>query len=288
MKKTILFLFLVSITGCTTNSNNTDNNVTHNSSGNYNGINKSYTQEQPITSPSTEKQTKQETIVNKQNNETVPEPIQEDILLEDIRDNKELTFNSKKHSLKIEHPEYVDLSYGANWCYDNRGGLVPLKIYDDGDVLFIRQSFHYQKDENRNCIKIDRTLDWVREREKDNTSISIWEIKITDNINNDEDLNNFLKDQYGQGCKLKDKIPLNDTTYTISILGDGKDFGETECPLNYITRTIYSPAQGKIASWDIGQDCNFAYDRNNNGKLDWDLPDNYECSDNEIKISFTK
>lgn len=85
-----------------------------------------------------------------------------------------------------------------------------------------------------------------------------WAILIK-KVNNDEELEKFLKEKYGEGCQLGEKKSTDQTgVFDIQIKGDGKDLGSTKCPVNFLTVVKYYPAKQVVASWDIGQDYNFA------------------------------
>jgi hypothetical protein len=58
---------------------------------------------------------------------------------------------------------------------------------------------------------------------------------------------------------LGDKKNTSQTgVFDIQIKGDGKDLGSTKCPVNFWTVVKYYPTKQMAASWDIGQDYNFA------------------------------
>jgi hypothetical protein len=100
-----------------------------------------------------------------------------------------------------------------------------------------------------------------------------WNIVILE-VKNEDDLDRIIKQKLGLGCSYKTKIPtaFNDN-YRIEINGDGKDLGSTACPVNYVNYIVYSSAQGKVALWGTGQECQIGLDF-------------ISCFDTEISNSF--
>jgi hypothetical protein len=100
-----------------------------------------------------------------------------------------------------------------------------------------------------------------------------WQIVILE-VKGENDLDKVIKQQLGSGCSYKTRIPTAfSDNYRIEINGDGKDLGSTACPVNYVNYIIYNPAQGKVAFWGTGQECQIGLDFIN-------------CFDTEISDSF--
>ncbi len=86
-----------------------------------------------------------------------------------------------------------------------------------------------------------------------------WAI-ISEPVANDQELDKFLKKHYGSGCSLGEKTPAEtkqDGVFEVAIEGDGKDLGETACPINFALKVFYSPNLERAVTWGIGQDVNF-------------------------------
>jgi len=81
---------------------------------------------------------------------------------------------------------------------------------------------------------------------------------VTRQIETEEEIDQFLKDSYGEGCSTGKILETDqEGIYDVWIQGDGLGLGETLCPVNYATVIKYSPEKKAIASWDIGQDVNY-------------------------------
>lgn len=150
--------------------------------------------------------------------------------------------------------------------YRPKEGLVPVQFFLDNGVVFLAAQYIYRlggetMEGGRNYFsKCDKTLNSVTIlADRENYHSPAWEI-VVKTINSDLELEQFLKNRYGEGCKLGEKKPFaQEGVFDIMIEGDGLDLGETKCPLNYMTKVLYSPTRKKLAAWDIGQACGFAY-----------------------------
>lgn len=166
--------------------------------------------------------------------------------------------------------------------YRPKEAIVPVKIFEEGTNVYIAAEYLYRlngetKENSKTlysgCDKTVNTPLIIKDREKYYSPN--WNIRIN-TVANDAELDKFLKERYGIGCSLGEKKETKQTgVYDIEINGDGKDLSETACPLNYMTVVKYYPAKQKVASWDIGQACNFSY------------PTYDTCRDTEMTDSFT-
>jgi hypothetical protein len=180
--------------------------------------------------------------------------------------------------------------YGQCYYNDKNGdhsyrpqeAAVPVKIFEEGNMVYIAAEYIYKltgetKQNSRSyfsgCNKTPNTAETVKDMK--NYYSPAWRIQIN-KVSNDNELEQFLKTRYGEGCSLGAQKPTKQTgVFDIEIKGDGKDLGETKCPLNYMTVVKYYPAKQKVAAWDIGQACNFYY------------PTIDTCRDQEMTDSFT-
>jgi hypothetical protein len=139
-------------------------------------------------------------------------------------------------------------------------GLVPVKTFSDDLGTYITFEYFYEYPTNNNCQKTTTNLNIIDQRAnqwKNGTGNNLivpgnWHI-ITTKVDNDNDLENFIKTNYGTGCKIGAKSLSPSGVYDVKILGDGLDLGTTKCPINYIYALKYSPDLHKAATWGIGQ-----------------------------------
>jgi len=84
-----------------------------------------------------------------------------------------------------------------------------------------------------------------------------WNILVR-KAENDQDVENFVKDRFGSGCSLGEKKETTQTgVFEVFVKGDGKDLSETACPINYAFEIRYAPEKKKLYSWDLGQEVGF-------------------------------
>lgn len=88
----------------------------------------------------------------------------------------------------------------------------------------------------------------------------VWAMLIK-SIKNDAELDSFIKNKYGKGCKLgKKELNPDSGLYDVQIepVSPGGGFYDSSCFLNWILALKYSPEKGLVASVDMGQDRSFA------------------------------
>lgn len=90
---------------------------------------------------------------------------------------------------------------------------------------------------------------------------SVWAMLIK-NVKNDSELDNYIKNKYGKGCKLgKKELDPVSGLFDIQIdpVNPNAEIGaEGSCFLNWVLALKYSPEKGLVASVDMGQDRSFA------------------------------
>lgn len=144
--------------------------------------------------------------------------------------------------------------------------LVDTKIFEDQKDVFVTLSYQYRLtgetvENNRHyysdCQKIYSSIETA---EKD--PFPHWYIK-TRKINNDQELETFIKSNYGAGCQLGEKKPSKQAgVFDVEIKGDGKDLDQTACPLNFMYVLKYAPLKNLVFNWNMGQSSAFV-DLNN-------------------------
>lgn len=149
--------------------------------------------------------------------------------------------------------------------------LLPNQVLSKNNNFYLMQKYDTEVDsQTGELIKTENTF--IPEYKKGDHSYPLpWHIVILD-IEDEEDLDSVIKQKLGSGCSYKTKIAANfEGNYRIEINGDGKDLGETLCPVNYANYIIYSPVQNKVAFWSTGQECQiglgFFYDNCFDGKI---------------------
>lgn len=86
----------------------------------------------------------------------------------------------------------------------------------------------------------------------------VWRITIKD-INNEQELSDFIKQYYGKACSYHKVATIFPDTFDVVLDGDGKSLDVSECPVNYDYYLKYNPINKKVASWNTSQECQIGY-----------------------------
>ena len=193
-------------------------------------------------------------------------------------------YTNNKYGFSIKVPKKMFHSYGlmCEWKTDSyrpKTGLVPVKIFEDKSI-FITSEYFYEltgetvKDNKHYYSGCEKIINSIANL-KDNRYYQqqSWELIIKD-IYNDNELEKFIQERYGSGCQLGSKISsAQEGVYDIAIKKDGKDFEESNCPINYITVLKYYPEKNKVISWHRGQVYTFMGD---GGEYDQEMVDSFK------------
>jgi len=166
--------------------------------------------------------------------------------------------------------------------YRPKMALVPVKIFEDTDAVYIAAEQYYELAEERKdggvsfydeCNLVTNSLELLRDPE--GFKEPYWKLVVKE-VGNDGELDTFIKARYGSGCSLGEQmLSLQDSVYDVEIQGDGKDMEETQCPLNFGTVIKYFPVGGKVIAWDTGQAYSFPADVNYSATYDQDMADSF-------------
>lgn len=133
--------------------------------------------------------------------------------------------------------------------------LLPNQVLSKNNNFYLTQKYDVEVDSRTgDLIKTENTF--IPEYKENDRSYPLsWHIVVLD-VKNEADLDLVIKQKLGFGCGYKSKIATGFAdNYRIEIEGDGKDLGETLCPVNYANYIIYSPLVKRVAFWSVGQEC---------------------------------
>jgi hypothetical protein len=145
--------------------------------------------------------------------------------------------------------------------------------FEDGDNVYIA----WDKDAtcignySQNCEEklVTNSLETIK-KEKSGDFVT-WKLSVG-NVSNDNELEGFLKKSFGPACTLGNKSPSDqDGVYSVQVNGDGKDWGESKCIINFSYVFKYYPAKNKAVTWDLGMDSSFCKDYYNGPCYDEDI-----------------
>jgi len=151
--------------------------------------------------------------------------------------------------------------------------LVPVKIFEDNNAVFISSKYYYglggeTKEDSvsyfSECNKVTNSLTLLKE---DKSYQQSWEI-ISEEAINDQELDSFIKKHYGPTCKLEEKTSTRQQgTFSLSIdVGDFQNVDEASergCLVNYVYALRYFPQKNRVITWKLGQASTFYRDPNN-------------------------
>lgn len=140
-----------------------------------------------------------------------------------------------------------------------------------------------------NCVKTVQSLESISAHQKELSENGYfpspylgWSIIIND-IEKDEDILKYAKDNFGSGCYIDNKDLEKDGNYRIYLKGEKNDENDPwwgSCPINFSYRIIYSPEKHKMMSVALGQECKF---HNMNPET---ASPSYQCYDEEMIKTF--
>lgn len=145
---------------------------------------------------------------------------------------------------------------------------TPLSFFESQDTIYLAvEYFNNLTGEEKisqgqgyvsrysGCGKNITTFEQIENRKATYITPENLKIYIT-NVNGDDDIETFIKSKYGSGCVLGEKTSSShNNIYDIKILGDGKELGESKCPINFIIETKLSPNKDKLIIFELGQAC---------------------------------
>lgn len=178
-------------------------------------------------------------------------------------------YKNEKLGVSFTYPKET-LSYYGKCKKDENGyyitdlDLLPVTVIEDGNTLYITNpSFFEATDEktveeyiyNTKCDKVETTIARLRDNKGTGHIIKIATVQ------NDTDINKFIKDIAGDGCVLGEKTKKENGQFAISI----KDIGSkliSGCQVN--GPITYNPVTKKVLYFRYGQDCVFFQGKENN------------------------
>ena len=212
--------------------------------------------------------------------ETEKEELQESVLSEVIWSK----YINDEFGFSIDIPDKV---YGHYDCDPEKAIEVPVKVFEDNEngVVYISQEYYYNSKYDSElgryvgeCKKITYSLELFRNEYKRLRDPFLegtggfkpflgWAISIR-TVKNEEELDKFVKENYGLGCCAEDKkfweTDYNQSgVYDIHIEGEGDtmetNLGTTSCVGAWTARhkVLYFPEENKVMSVILGQEPTF-------------------------------
>lgn len=195
---------------------------------------------------------------------------------------KQETGEVASHSLvlpDIKWLTYENSTFGFTFNYPNKA--IPNQYWVAPDYISEKiESTHILTNKEVLYIKLtDTSFDsietkWQKDKQEygGKTLDPSWRMVIK-NVDNEQALGNFVKEQYGSSCKFRKVATAFPNTFNIIIVSDGKSLDASRCPVNYDYYIKYSPLNKAVTSWNTSQECQLGLNFNN-------------CFDKQIAESF--
>lgn len=179
------------------------------------------------------------------------------------------TYTNNKLGFSIEVPKMAANLYGnCTWVdagnkssFRPKTEITPVKVFENGDSTYIAFEYAYQLTDQttidgqsyfKGCKKVDTTIAQLDQERR------TWNI-ISKQVNNDAELDAFIKQRFGSGCSLGEKVASNQpNVFSIKVLDDGKDMEFSKCVLNFMFVIKYAPSLNRVFTYDRGQSFTFA------------------------------
>ena len=180
-------------------------------------------------------------------------------------------YQNKDLGFEISYPKEVfdwscDLEFKDGEYYSG-DAMIPLKIFEDGDIIYIDKEYSYYG-KKESCEKKYKSIEDVKKN-------FTWGIEILD-IPTDDSLDKFIKNNFGTGCYIAERSGLDqEGTFMIHVAGDDGVGLDTDCPINYAFVLNYFPEQNRAAYWELGQEASFWGDQHGNNIYDQEMVDSF-------------
>ncbi len=202
---------------------------------------------------------------------------------------------NSRMGFSIRFPKMMMAQYGAcRWSeegndhsYRPEATLVPVKVFEDANTVYIAAEYYYElADETcqdgrcyyAECIKVMNTRALLQDPE--NIYQQMWKLEIQE-LQDDEELDAFIKSHYGVGCKLGEKESIEQQgVYEVRI--EEEEESEAECPhLHWTYASGYEVRYCENTHQAIAMYLNgystFLGDERGNVTYDEEMRDSFRC-----------
>ncbi len=172
-------------------------------------------------------------------------------------------FESQMQLQSKQWPLYKSTTLGVSFRYPRLIDQGELVFFQAGDVVFVtRASASLYAHRNELFSKSDSAiLEKAKSIEDQDTSFpkGSWKVWVRD-ARSDEDLNQIVKDTFGDGCKVGEKVMSSQPgTYDVSIDPvkpgvESKSDPDSSCFINTRISFKFSPRFQRAALWNLGQE----------------------------------
>ncbi|MBD3245246.1 MAG: hypothetical protein GF335_04615 [Candidatus Moranbacteria bacterium] len=163
--------------------------------------------------------------------------------------------NTKKTGSKIKSLDeiwnlYINYDLGFQIKVPKKSNGSQVKIIEEGKIVYLVDT-SAEMWSNQDNVEQARKKTNVYEK-INGVSFAIF----VEEVKNDQELENFLQKVYYPGCEIGSKKPFNNNPDIFSVrfkTYKTQEEWEEKCHINGRFIILYSPNQGKVATWGMGQ-----------------------------------
>jgi len=180
------------------------------------------------------------------------QPIINNLALSSFPKTKWLSYQNNDLGITFNYPNQV--IPGMYWTSDDAVSQVirPNIVLAKNNLLYIKSG---------ECSFDSVETEYQKYKQEHGGNFGLdpsWRITVAD-VNNEQELSNFIKKYYGKSCSYRQESTIFSDTFDIILEGDGKSLDVSECPVNYNYYLKYSSINKKVASWNTSQECQMGY-----------------------------
>ncbi|MCK5415841.1 hypothetical protein KAI92_00250, partial [Candidatus Parcubacteria bacterium] len=165
------------------------------------------------------------------------------------------TYSSEEYGFEFKYPVYA-VAYIKYWdgnykecnVETKNSFFVPYDVFSKNGNFYLREQYFYNKE---SCEKELNSYNIINRDESE--ILTPWHLRVV-NVDNDDELGNFIKKNFGESCTYN-KNKTRDGIFSIVIQGDGKSLADTNCPVNYESILKYDSKNKRLIYWNLGQEC---------------------------------
>jgi hypothetical protein len=206
-----------------------------------------------------------------------------------------VNYSNSELGFSIKIPLEVPTLYR---CGNKQIGNTPLRVFEDNQngTVYISQEYYYDANWSQSeqkyiggCDKVNYSLELLKREEAIEYLSGLashpflgWKI-IIDNPKNEDEVDDFVRRNFGSTCTIISKDLQANGDYQINIKGrdlteNGAGIMDENCYTNFVYKIIYSPEKNKLMSTILGQECTFGTDPS--------IQSSYQCYDDAMINSF--
>jgi hypothetical protein len=197
--------------------------------------------------------------------------------------------------ISIRFPKMMMATYGScrwseegeDYSYRPEAALVPVRVFEDANTIYIAAEYYYEltgescqdgRCTYAECTKVMNTPALLQDPE--NMYQQMWKL-VVEKVQDDEELDAFIKSRYGVGCKLGEKESVGQQgVYAVGV--EEERGREEECPYLHWTYASgyeirYCENTNQAIAIYLNGYSTFLADERGNVTYDEEMRDSFRC-----------